>query len=274
MLFVLFQKLAIYCSVLFPHFLPTPWFSVQWQWAQLQAVGSDQSHSRQSCPSIPVWLGAMDWHGTQLWLLMEIWEGPDAEAWGNFDFLSSKGHVWLVLTLPLFLRLPSWPALCLLLHLQSCHHVSISMMGMPGSHRHGIWSMSYWINASKHLAPEFLPCEERNPLLSKLLHLGFCSVHFSSVQSLSRVWLFATPTNHSTPVLSVHHQLPEFTQTHVHQVGDAIHPSHPLLSPSPPAPNPSQHQSLFQWVSSSHQMAIVLELQHRFFQWIFRVDFL
>ena len=58
------------------------------------------------------------------------------------------------------------------------------------------------------------------------------------------------PMNHSTPGLPVHHQLPEFTQTHVHWVSDAIQPSHPLSSPSPPAPNPSQHQSLFQWVSS------------------------
>ena len=54
------------------------------------------------------------------------------------------------------------------------------------------------------------------------------------------------PMNRSTPGLSVHHQLPEFTQTHVHRVSDAIQPSHPLLSPSPPVPNPSQHQSLFQ----------------------------
>ena len=57
------------------------------------------------------------------------------------------------------------------------------------------------------------------------------------------------PMNHSTPGLPVHHQLPEFTQTHVHRVSDAIQPSHPLSSPSPPAPNPSQHQSLFQWVT-------------------------
>ena len=61
--------------------------------------------------------------------------------------------------------------------------------------------------------------------------------------------------NHSTPGLPVLHQLPEFTQTHVHRVGDAIQPSHPLSSPSPPAPKPSQHQGLFQWVSSSHQVA-------------------
>ena len=61
--------------------------------------------------------------------------------------------------------------------------------------------------------------------------------------------------NCSTPGFPVHHQLPEFTQTHVHWVGDAIQPSHPLSSPSPPAPNPSQHQSLFQWVNSSHEVA-------------------
>ena len=65
--------------------------------------------------------------------------------------------------------------------------------------------------------------------------------------------------NRSTPGLPVHHQLPEFTQTHVHPVSDAIQPSHPLSSPSPPAPNPSQHQSLFQWVNSSHEVAKVLE---------------
>ena len=69
------------------------------------------------------------------------------------------------------------------------------------------------------------------------------------------------PMNRSTPGLPVHHQLPEFTQTHVHRVSDAIQPSHPLSSPSPPAPNPSQHQSLFQWVNSSQEVAKVLELQ-------------
>ena len=68
-----------------------------------------------------------------------------------------------------------------------------------------------------------------------------------------------TPMNRSTPGLPVHHQLPEFTQTHVHWVSDAIQPSHPLSSPSPPAPNPSQHQGLFQWVNSSHEVAKVLE---------------
>ena len=84
------------------------------------------------------------------------------------------------------------------------------------------------------------------------------------------------PMNHSTPGLPVHHQLQEFTQTHVHRVGDAIQPSHLLSSPSPPALNPFQHQSLFQWVNSSHEVAKVLEfqLQHQFFQWIPRTDLL
>ena len=66
------------------------------------------------------------------------------------------------------------------------------------------------------------------------------------------------PMNRSMPGFPVHHQHPEFTQTHVHRVSDAIQPSHPLLSPSPPAPNPSQNQGLFQWVSSSHEVAKVL----------------
>ena len=84
------------------------------------------------------------------------------------------------------------------------------------------------------------------------------------------------PMDCSTPGLPVHHQLPEFTQTHVHWVGDAIQPAHLLSSPSPPAFNLSQHQGLFQWVSSSHQMAKVLEfqLQHQSFQWIFQTDLL
>ena len=93
---------------------------------------------------------------------------------------------------------------------------------------------------------------------------------FSSVQ-------FSSDTmDCSMPGFSVHHQLQEFTQTHVHWVGDAFQPSHPLLSPSPPAFNLSLHQGLFKWISSSHQVVKVLEfqLQHQSFQWIFRTDFL
>ena len=84
------------------------------------------------------------------------------------------------------------------------------------------------------------------------------------------------PINHSTPGFPVHHQLPELTQTHVHQVGDAIQLSHPLSSPSPPALNLAQRQGLFQWVNSSHEVAKVLEfqLQHQPFQWTPRTDLL
>ena len=92
------------------------------------------------------------------------------------------------------------------------------------------------------------------------------SVQFSSVpQSCPTP---CDPMNHSTPSLPVRQQLPDFTQTHVHRVGDAIQPSHSPLSPSPPAPNLSQHQGLFQWVNSSPEVAKVLEfqLQHKSFQ--------
>ena len=103
----------------------------------------------------------------------------------------------------------------------------------------------------------------------------FSSVQFSSVQSLSCVQLFATPWT-EVHQASLSFTISKFAQTHVHWVGDAIQPSHPLWSPSPPAFNLSEHQGLFQWISSSHQVAKVLELQlqHQSSQWIFRVDFL
>ena len=101
-----------------------------------------------------------------------------------------------------------------------------------------------------------------------------CSHQFNSVQLLSHVWL-CNPMDCSTPGFPVHHQFPEFTQTHVHWVSDAFQPCHPL-SPSPSTFNLSQHQGLFQWVSSSHQVAKVLEfrLQHQSLQWTPRTDFL
>ena len=94
------------------------------------------------------------------------------------------------------------------------------------------------------------------------------SVQFSSVAQLCST--LCSPTNCSTPGFPVHHQRPELTQTHVHWVSDAIQPSHPLSSPSPPAFNLSRHQGVYQWVSSSHQVAKILEfqLQHQSFQWM------
>ena len=125
--------------------------------------------------------------------------------------------------------------------------------------------------------------QRSNPHLLLLLHWQagslplappFSSVHFSSVTKLClTLWDLM---NCRMPGLPVHHQLLELTQTHVHQVGDAIQSSHPLSSPSPPAFNLSQHQGLFQWVGFSHQVAKVFtfQLQHQAFQWIFRTDFL
>ena len=93
----------------------------------------------------------------------------------------------------------------------------------------------------------------------KIMASSAYSVQFISVAQWCPT--LCDPMNRSTPGIPVHHQLLEFTQTHVHRVSDAIQPSHPLSSPSPPAPNLSQHQSLFQWVKSSHEVAKVLEFQ-------------
>ena len=105
------------------------------------------------------------------------------------------------------------------------------------------------VNQTNKLKPPSIP----------VISVQFSSVQFSSVaQSCPTL---CDPMNCSTPGLPVHHQLLEFTQTRIHQVSDAIQLSHPLSSPSPPAPNPSQHQSLFQRVNTSHEVAKVLEFQ-------------
>ena len=121
-------------------------------------------------------------------------------------------------------------------------------------------------------------CHEKMPVsVHKVVikpEIALSSVQFSSVTQSCLT--LCGPMNHSMPGLPVHHQLPESTQTYVHWVGDAIQPSHPLSSPSPPALSPSQHQGLFQWVNSSHHMAKVLafQLQHQSFQWTPRTDLL
>ena len=133
------------------------------------------------------------------------------------------------------------------------------------SYHQGIKSMSL---ASPALAGRFFTTAPPGKLSF------YSSVQFSSVaQSCPTL---RDPMNCSMPCFLVQHQLPEFTQTHVHWVGDAIQPSHPLSSPSPSTFNLFQHQGLFKWVSSSHQVARVLEfqLQHQSFQWIFRTDLL
>ena len=110
--------------------------------------------------------------------------------------------------------------------------------------------ITYRFSKEKSLFPAF-------KISASTWWLYISAVQFSSVaQSCPTL---CSPMNCSTPGLPVHQQLPEFTQTHVHRVSDAIQPSHPLSSPSPPAPKPSQHQSLFQWVNSSHEVAKVAD---------------
>ena len=121
--------------------------------------------------------------------------------------------------------------------------------------------------------------KQTNLKLSPKVWGSHCNLHyycsqFSSVAQLCLIlW---DPMDCSTPGLPVHHQPPELAQTHVHRAGDAIQPPHPLSPISPPAFNFFQHQGLFQWVISSHQVAKILEfqLQHLSFQWTFRSDLL
>ena len=142
-----------------------------------------------------------------------------------------------------------------------------------GSSRQEYWSgvplpsprITIW---SSNSTPEYI--SEENESTSLKRYMG-CNIHqFSSVTQLCLT--LCNPMDCSTPGFHVHHQLPELAQTHVHWVSDAIQPSYPLSSPSPPAFHLSQHQGLFQWVSSLHQVVNVLQLQHQSFQWIFRTD--
>ena len=134
--------------------------------------------------------------------------------------------------------------------------------------------ISLLFNMLSRLVIAFLP-RSKHLLISWLRSpTALISAQFSSVSQLCLT--LCDPMHGSTPGFPVHHQLPELIQAHVHRVSDAIQPSHPLLSPSPLAFNISQHQGLFQWVSSLPQVAKVLELQleYQSFQWIFKTDFL
>ena len=138
-----------------------------------------------------------------------------------------------------------------------CCHPSLgfSLWSLPSAlpparllRHHGAWGLLLklsepYLCLCSHTEVQIEKVAVPHTWLGETWHI-FTSVQFSSVQSFSGVRL-CDPMNHSTPGLPVHHHLPEFTQTHIHQVCDAIQPSHPQSSPSPPAPNPSQHQSLF-----------------------------
>jgi len=149
---------------------------------------------------------------------------------------------------------PEHPVSCIKPGLAICFTYDILHVSMPFSHI---------------IPPSPSPTESKrlfNTSVSLLLSRiqGYCYLlsKFHQIRSVAQLCLtFCDPMNCSMPGLPAHDQLPEFTQTHVRRVGDAIQPSHPLSSPSPLAPNPSQHQSLFQWVNSSHEVAKVLEFQ-------------
>jgi len=151
-----------------------------------------------------------------------------------------------------------------------CFHFSPSYLSWSdGTRCHNYCFFEYWVLSQ--LFHCLISPSSRGPLVP--LHF-LPLVWFSSVAQGCPTLCY--PINRSMPDLPVHHQLLEFTQTHVHWVSNAIQPSHSLSSLSPPALNLSQHQGLFKWVSSLHQVAKVLEfqLQHQSFQWIFRTDFL
>ena len=161
-----------------------------------------------------------------------------------------------------------------------CHPMDCSRMGSSVMEfsRQEYWMGSHFllqgIFLTQGLNLGFLHCRQ---ILYPLSHQGSLSINDSIIQFSSVAQSCLTlcdPMNRSTPGLPVHHQLLESTQTYVHWVSDTIQPSHPLSSPSPPALNLSQHQGLFQWVSSSHQVAKVLEFQpqHQSFQRTPRTD--
>ena len=139
----------------------------------------------------------------------------------------------------------------------------------------GLLIISWWLNWGIASSSSYhLPFVERVSCLVSWLTVIFYQDLCLNTCQFRSVPTLCDPMNRSMPGLPVHHQLPEFTQTHVHWVDDATQPSHPLSSPSPPALNLSQHQGLFQWVSSLHWVAKVLEfqLQHQSFQWTPRTD--
>ena len=130
----------------------------------------------------------------------------------------------------------------------------------------GLMSSFGWVTVSVVSFKAFFLVEVQQTYSKVLLFLFSCSVMSDSLQPHG--------LQHFPGGFLVLHHPPEFGQTHVCWVNDAIQSSHPLSPPSPSALSLSQHQDLFQWVSSLHQVAKVLELQHQFFQWVFRVDFL
>ena len=148
-------------------------------------------------------------------------------------------------------------AICLLITFKIIPQTEAILLNLR--HLYSNFYLTFPLNHPKHIVHkmEALTLFSSKPVTHFVNSIS--SVQFSSVTRLCPT--LCDPMDCSTPGLPVHHQLLEFTKINVHRVGDAIQPSHHLSSPSPPAPNPSQHQSLFQWVNSLHQVEKVLEFQ-------------
>ena len=142
------------------------------------------------------------------------------------------------------------------------------------------WTLLQWLSTRIKITVDQSPLDKfLCVIMNFIMTLGKKTIGYflRVVRSVAQLCpTLCDPMDCSMPGFLVCHQLPEFTQTHVHRVSYAIQPSHPLSSPSPPAFNLSQHQGLFKWVSSLHQMAKILEfqLQHPSFQWIFRIGWI
>ena len=151
-------------------------------------------------------------------------------------------------------------------NMTECNHSECSVLYIASFNHCQVWEI--YVTKSVNIWLFLLLCNSRLYKYTKF------SVQFSSVAQ--KCPALCNLMNCSTPSLPVHHQLPEFTQTHIHRARDSIQPSHPLSSPSLPARNLSLNQGFFKWVSSSHQVAKILDfqLQHQSFQWIPRTDLL
>ena len=188
---------------------------------------------------------------SQCWVFQNWWHIECS------PFTASSSRIWKSAT-----GIPS-PPLALFVVMLPKAHLTVFFFSPPWLYIPGCLALGWWSHHHDYLI-------HVGVWINKLWYMKTMehSVQFSSVAQLCPT--LCDLMNYSTPGLPVHHQLSEFTLTHVCRAGDAIQASHPLSSPFPPAPNPSQHQSLFQWVSSSYQVAKVLkfQLQHQSFKWV------
>ena len=226
------------------------WGGISTQW-NISAFGTGHSLHTPSAPSPVQW--------AQQWLLNweQQWLRP---RWGHLQYFHK--HLWVQLHCLTMTHSPKHRPTGLR-HDTPCVRVCSGTSFVSNSLL--LYKLQEYWSGLPCLPPRDLP----DPGI-KLMSPALAGTFFTTApqgkpisQSVSSVAqscpTLCDPMNRSTPGLPVHHQLPEFTETHVHRVTDAIQPSHPLSFPSPPAPNPSQHRSLFQWVNSSHEVAKVLE---------------